>query len=65
MIADVLFQHVSGTVTHCGLLDCIARMTEEKVVVSGEEYVVLKCDDNFKLSTRVATEFPDCVLIRQ
>lgn len=40
-------------------------MTEVKVQVSGEEYTILKCDDSFRLSVRVSSEFPDFVLIRQ
>lgn len=34
-------------------------------VVAGEEYIILKCADNYKLSRRVSREFPDFVLIRQ
>jgi hypothetical protein len=40
-------------------------MTEEKVMLSGEEYTILKCHHDFKLSIRVSREFPDFVLIRQ
>jgi len=54
------------TVTRSGILDCISHMKEVKVQASsGEEYTILKCDDNFKLSVRVSKEFPDFVLIRQ
>lgn len=59
------FLGIVSTVVRSGILECISRMTEVKVQVSGEEYTILKCDDNFKLSTRVSREFPDFVLIRQ
>jgi hypothetical protein len=37
----------------------------KSVLKNGEEYTILKCDDNFKLSTRVSSEFPDFVLLRK
>lgn len=40
-------------------------MKEEKIMMADEEYTILKCDNNFKLSTRISREFPDFVLIRQ
>ncbi len=56
------------TAVRSGIVECISRMEECTVQVSGEEdckdYTILKCDDHFKLSERVSNEFPDFVLIR-
>lgn len=54
-----------GYLPTVGMLDCVSHMTEVKVQISGEEYTILKCDNNFKLSIHVSTELPDFVLIRQ
>ena len=41
------------------------RMTEEKTLVADAEYTILKCTENTKLSTRVSSEYPDFILLRQ
>ena len=53
------------TTNRSRLLDCILHMTEIKVEVSGEEYTILKVDDNFKFSKHVSVTFPDFILIRE